>query len=764
MSAPTTLFASLRGRARRGIVIEGLAMLLTALVAFMLISFALDRSLRLEEVYRVSMLVVFLVVAWRLLSRNLFTPMSVDLNDDEMALALERGETDLAQALISAVQFERSIASGTADEAESVELMQTVVDDVQRRVPSLRGSSALDVNRVRKFSTAIVGCLAIILTWGVIDADSLVLWAKRNLFMSGEDWPRATQLAFAMDTENGVIRIAEGNDVTVEVRAGGVIPEQVFINYEFADGTVGKEPMALSGGADSSTETKRFTWLLESIPADVSLYATGGDGLSEEISFKIVKRPMLSGIVLKKTFPAYMKRDPETVSSSVGDIRVPAGVVLDIQGKSDKLLENAFFTYGDQKVDFKLGADNTSFAGTFTPAESGVLTIDVTDRDKLGAGKPPKIFLRVVKDRAPIIDYKTEGIGSMVLYKAMIPGILKIRDDFGLTKIVAKIRITGGKAKRKPDDDDKAKGVDGEQPWETVTAQFQDLRQPDPKDNETDYEQRVVFDFLSRNDINKAPTDPSNPIQPDMLFQIQFEAYDNFGPGEKLIGTSEILTLRVVTEEKLMRDLHRRQIERRRELRQILEKEKNYKAEVAEIISPTSNNPNAGLAKLRLQAIARDQRALGKQMLQLADRYRRILDEYFNNRILKPSQITKQRQGIQHPLEKLSRNDFPDSAQAVEDFSHQGLEDIRTIAVSGYSTIIKVIERVIKNMKHLESVAGILEEVRRIREMETAVRTDAQKSLDKADTGGRKKPPEAGKKTRKTGDGARQPKKPKKGG
>ena len=33
---------------------------------------------------------------------------------------------------------------------------------------------------------------------GRIDSSSLALWAKRNLLMSAEDWPRATKLSFAM--------------------------------------------------------------------------------------------------------------------------------------------------------------------------------------------------------------------------------------------------------------------------------------------------------------------------------------------------------------------------------------------------------------------------------------------------------------------------------------------------------------------------------------------------------------------------------------
>jgi hypothetical protein len=748
MSAtPASLFSQLRGKAKTAILIEGAALALSVLIVFMLFSFALDRTLRLETVYRGCLLVVLVFAVWHVLRRSVFRPIRFELTDDELALAMERGE-DLHQSLISAVQFERVIGrsreAGTATHHESTELMSHVVEDVYARVSKLRNQAALDVGRTRKFAGIILGCVAATAVWGAVDGGSLLLWAKRNLFLSAEDWPRANHLVFAMEVEDGVVRVPEGNDLTVEVHATKAIPDQVFVEYEYPDGTTGREAMALSGDAEGG---KRFTWLLESVISNVTLHAVGGDAKRQTLDVQLVKRPVLKNLVITKTFPAYMQLDPETINSSEGDLRLPAGVRLSLSGKSTKQLVDAYLTFGqEKKIPLELDKATATFEGTYLPLKSGVLTLDVTDRDGLGAHKPPKLFLRVVKDAAPTLDYKTTGIGSMIVYKALIPGTLKIRDDFGITWVAAKIRVTGrGTDASEP-------GVkDEDVPWEDV--KFDGLRQPATDENELQYEEKVVFDLLSRNDPKLAPTDPKNPIRPGMLIAIRFESKDNFGPGEKQLGASETLTLRVVDEEKLMQDLHRRQLERRRELTQILEKEKSYKGELQEILSPTSSHPRAKLAKLRLRAIARDQLALQKQVLGVADRYQLILDEYFNNRILKPAQIVKQRQAIQFPLEKIGKEDFPDAAEAVEAFSHNGLEDQRTVAVATYTGIIRVLEQVISNMRHLESVAGILEDVRRIRDMERSVETKSKKALDREDGDAKKvdKPKKVGEKPSKSG-------------
>lgn len=736
MTSPSVLFSRLRGRARAGILVEGLAFALAAFIGFMLLSYAIDRNLRLERVYRIGLLIVFVMTAWHLLRKHLFAPIRVDLSDDELALAMERGEAELQQALISAVQFERTLDAGSFGN-ESAQLMQHVVTDVQQRVDSLPAESALDTNRVYKFGAVIFGCLAVVATWGWLDDDSLGLWARRNILMSSEEWPRATRLAFLMNQINDKVSVAEGNDVSVLVQAAGVIPDQVWVHYEFPDGTTDNELMSLMGG-DTSQAGASFTQLHESVISSVKIHATGGDGLAKGIELVLVKRPVLETLNIRKAYPEYMQLEPEEVSESEGDIRIPMGTRLSISGSSSKRLEKAYFTFSKHPPhDLTMAADATSFEGDFVPGESGVLTVDVTDIDGLGAGKPPKLFLRVVPDRAPNVDYKTLGIGSMILFKALIPGTLKLRDDFGLTSVASHIRITADQSSK-----DAAK-------WEPV--KLEGMRDPDTEEGEVDYDEKVVFDLLTVNDLAKGPTSPDNPIRPGMLLSLRFEANDNFGPGEPHVGKSEVLTLRIVTEDKLMQDLHRRQTERRRELTRILDKEKDHRIEIGEKLSPTSDDPRAKQAQYQLQAIAREQRALQKQVMHIVRAYRQILDEYFNNRVLKPAQILQQRQNIELPLEKIAKEDFPTSAQEVADFARTGQEDLRDLSKVSYDNIIRVLEAVISNMRQLESIAGILEDIRKVRDAETQIEKASKQKLDDLDKGGEKP-----KKTRRDG------KKPKK--
>lgn len=758
MSTRQSFFHALRGKTRTGILVEGIALMGIAFVGFMLVSFALDRTLRLEIGYRAVLLLAFVVAFVRILYRRLVTPMGVSLSDEELALAVERGDQDLHQALISAVQFEHDLEQGGGPESE--QLKQIVVDDVHRRLPHLQGSRALDSQRIRRHTGMLTGALVVVLAWGVLDAGSLGLWARRNLLLSNMEWPRYTKLAFIMDVdENGAIRHAENNDLTVEVEASGIVPEQVFLNYEFTGGVTGKDVMVMTGDESADKPgARRFLTTLPAVLEGANIWATGGDGLSETLQIQLIKRPLLKDFTVVLHYPAYMKREPASMPDTEGELQVPIGSKLTVSAASSKTLRKAFLAFGrDNKTAMTLDEVRRKISGDFDPKLSGVLALDVEDRDGLGALKPPKLFLRVVPDNVPSVDFKTEGIGSMITHKARIPGTLKIRDDYGLTGVSAHMRLTAGPEGKQIKDKDAR--------WESINVSG--LRKVKEDGTETEYIQPVIYDLLVDTNKNQANAmAPENRVQPGHLLAMRFKALDNFGPGEPHVGQSDVLTFRVVTESKLMEDITRRQIEQRRELVQVLNQEQAYKSEIEEIMSPTSSHPKAQLAKMRLQALARAQRNLGTRVQGVGSRYRQILDELLNNRVVKPGVISDQRAVIQKPLESLAAEDFPASARIVEDFANTGNEDARRLAVDYYESIIGILKSVLERMRRLESLAGILERLRDIRKTEDEISKAVKKHLEAQgrEIHGRDKPDKDEEKPKKPKDNQNEKKTPPKDG
>ncbi|MFM1874133.1 MAG: hypothetical protein RL398_3555, partial [Planctomycetota bacterium] len=350
--------AELRRKARGGLRLEGLAILCALAVAFAVPSFVTDRLLRLEVGYRIALLASFVVVAVRLLWVRVLTPLRVELDDRELALAVERRSPELREALISSLNFEARLAQGVAG-ADSQEMMRAVVADVGGRIAAIPFAAALDSRRVRRSATIVALAAAVFASWGLLHGSSLRLWAMRNVLLADVDWPRATALAFA--DGNREIRLPQGDAVTIAVRADGEAPDQVFLTMRFASGEESVE--AMSRNVDGL-----YTLTVERVLEDASVTAEGGDALPIELRLTVVERPRVDELSLRIAYPAYMERDPEDVPATQGELRLPAGAALTIAGRSQKPLTDAFVLLGDDRRSaLTVAADGMSFVGEVRP-------------------------------------------------------------------------------------------------------------------------------------------------------------------------------------------------------------------------------------------------------------------------------------------------------------------------------------------------------------------------------------------------------------
>ncbi len=699
--------ARLRHSAQNGIWIESLGAVALLLIAYALPSLLIDRWLRLEWIFRAILLGSFVVVVARTLQRRLLRPLRVVLTDEEMALAVERSAPGVKQALISSLQFDRELQAGVVT-IESSALKAAVVADVRQRLAAIPFGDAIDGARVRKFGAAIAAAIVFFLSWAAIDARALGLWAARNLALASVEWPRYTTLDLA-DADSGQVRLPQGDALTVRVAVQGPVPDQVFVDFEFRGGERGSEAMSRTGD-------REFTWTIDAVLADMQLSLQGGDALPLPVTVTIVERPRIDELTVRVTYPSYMERDPELVPPTEGELRLPKGAVLSIAGKSQKALTDAFLLFGnDQKTALPRTPDGLSFGGDFSPAASGLLVIDVIDQDKLGAGTPPKLLLRVGDDKPPSIEFRLRGVGGAITTHARIPGDLKIKDDFGLRDVSTTFRAMV--------DQPPEKGRDPlpEEPFTAAAANFGSALTR----SALRYETTAQVDLTQ---WNKVPDEnsPENKIRPGMLLSLRFHAKDNFGPGDPHEGIGETLVFRVVTRERLTEELRRRQVEQRQELQRIAEEEQRALLELTETMNPATAGERRRQVEARLKAIARQQQALGRRVAFVGESYQRILWEYENNRLWEANQVRQVESLIPTPLQQLAKDAFPATARQVDSFVLTPEEATRTAAVEGYRDIQRRLAAILKHMEQAENLAALIEELRTVIKLENDAIRDVQ--------------------------------------
>jgi hypothetical protein len=707
-------FADLRRRARTGIFVEAFGLLAVLSIAFAIPSLLTDRLLRLELVYRAVLLASFVAVVARVIQRRLLRPLAVELTDEEMALAVERQEPGVKQALISSLQFDRDLRAGVDDESPAMKA--AVIASTRSQLAAIPFARAIDVARVRRFAAGIAAAALFFGGWAGLHSGSLRIWAHRNVLLGSVEWPRFTALSFA-GIENGNVRLPQGDALTLRVLAQGEVPEQVFVEYEFATGDRGEEPMSRTGDAE-------FTWTMDAVLSDARLALQGGDSLPVELRIEVVERPRIEDLAVQVTFPDYMERDVLDVPATEGELKLPRGAVLRVAGRSHKAIDEAFLLFRDEaKVQLDRDADGFGFHGGFSPETSGLLVVDVVDRDRLGTGAPPKLLLRVGEDKGPQLDFRLRGIGSTITTHARIPGELKVKDDFGVRRVSASMRAVRDSV------EDRAPGEDAapppEVPVEPATAVF---GEPLPR-SATRYDTEASVDLAQ---WNKVPDEnsPANRVRPGMLLSLRFGATDNFGPGEPHEGFTETMTFRIVTRETLLEELRRRQVEQRNELQRILDEERAALGELREIVNPQQAAERRGLAESRLKTLARLQQSLGRRTAFVGETYQRILWEYENNRLIEARQVREIERAITVPLAAVAKEAFPATSRLVGSFAGTGAEETRAEAVDGYMEIERRLIAVLQQMEQAESLAAILEDLRIVIKGQSSAIEDVERRVE----------------------------------
>jgi hypothetical protein len=705
-------FARLRARARAGIVIEALGILALAGGTFIALSFVLDRTFRLETGYRAALLIVFVAVVARTVYRRLLRPLRVRLTDDELALAVERRDPPLRQALISAVQFARTVAApapagtgaaGSVPRGESRQLMQYVVGEVTERARKIPFAGAIDQARGLRYG-ALVAILGVgVATWIALDRGTCKLWLRRNVLLSAIEWPRRTHLRFVDQVE----RLPAGDDLTVRVGAAGEVPEQVRLSYRFAGGERGSEAMTLTGDAE-------FRATLTSLLEGVTIWATGGDGTTAELAIAIVQRPVLTDLSVSVQPPAYVGGQAEAATTD-GDIAVLRGSKLALLARSDKPLQEAFLLRGEtQRQQLTVDADGHTVRGEWVPEQTGAVSIDVVDRDLLGSKAPPRLFVRVQDDQAPAVDFSLRGIGSMVTAVARIPGELIVRDDLGLTQVSAWHKITG-----KPASPTSASGEalpdQPDQPEQPVVPGAPDAQTAEPAIEYTPIQASGLEAFTKgERELRASITVDLREVvktQPGQILALRFDAADNFGPGDPHTTPSEPAVFRVVTPEELAADLQRRQLEQRKLLEGLLAQHQTARAQLEETMSPSAPDPRAAQARTKLVQLAKTARDHGARVGTIAQSYQQIVEETLNNRLLDAAAVRPQRERVVQPLLALSTDDFPQAATATSDYAASGQDDLRQVALATYDTITSKIKNVLAHMQQQEGLAAVIAEL-----------------------------------------------------
>lgn len=619
--------AALIVRLRSFLLLEGVLVVFAFLFAGSWVQFGLDYAARgLRFSMRAALLggliVIVVWLAWRRIIRPLRT--KVDLAD--AARLVERRHPELLSVLISAVRF--SAGDGGARASNSSSLMDSVVGSAPQAVKSIDFLEVLDARRARRQVIWLGAILVMASASALANQDMTGLWFARNVLLQEVPWPKRTQLI--VETKDGRVVGARGDDLILQAYAQGVQPRTVELFYETVSGDRGREMMVTVGSAGAY----RYRYVFKNARDDFEFYLVGGDDRTDVIKASLVDRPRVEWSEIRLTPPVYTSIETFVLADGERSAKILPGTKVTIDIETNKPVVQATLVAGSSTV-MESQRVEAGYRVSFTPEASHTYSFALADESGLTNRKPVSFSLRLIKDEPPSVRIKLPGVGDMVTPDAVVPIELTFSDTYGMATVGLAYKMAGGKERR--GEIDLPEFVAGMRTFSTS----------------------VQWPVAS---VSATPGETIN------LRATASDSNDVSGPGR---GESHELIIRVVTREELLSELSRREQEYRRDFERLVDGQEQLRGQLLSVFGRFNRKMASDSLVVELAPLERRQRNIASSVNVVRQQFTQILAALTVNQLDTSNQRDRLGDGIIKPLERLLRRDLVTAADTLRQWARE---------------------------------------------------------------------------------------------
>ncbi len=786
------LLASIRRRVRHYIVVDAtLAIIALVLLAFWF-GLAVDylpvrlggtempRSAR--AILLLGLAVGVLALAGKLLWSRLRTP----LRDDSLALLLERQHPELGGRLVTAVQLTQPLRRGDAHEPS---LLGRVHSE------AVAASESLKSNRIFRFEPLlrkawVVGPLGVAaIVFALLSPNQFARAAGRLLLLSDSPWPRQAMLSMVgvelpsvtadendvappslVPFENKTLRLPQGSSGALRVTAradDAVVPDVCTVYYTTGGGTRGQANMRRVGRVVDGNQA----FILDGPPLaglteSVWISVRGLDARLDDFRIEAVPPPAITSMQIVSTDPDYLrpsdKVPPTTrISEYQSGLRIREGSRVELVAKSTVVLGN---------VDVRLLRGNEDNATTGAIIDSDgkgfrilienmrqPATVVVVPADATGITTqlPYRYFLGVIIDDEPEIEMRLRGIGTAVTPIARIPILGMATDDYGIES--ATIELNG--IQPTPADDATVEPQENGIATLEAPAPGSVSKMPIAPDRDGKFETYVDLRELAEQKKFIVPEPAKSGENPAVnLFG---ELSDRYNLAGRHQVKSELFRLEIVTADRLLALLERRELALRARLEQTIDETRGLRDSLDSIrrdVSQTDASPgapdsalpaaqpeggsdeNKGETDARIEQITRlraQQNGLqasktSDELSGIAASLDDLLMEMQNNRVDSVDRRERIGMGVRDPLRAIVAGDLAKLREQIRAIEMVTADRTAVAEKSGQAVqtaedVLLQLTAVLEKMLDLESYNEILDMVRELIENQDGLLDETKK-------------------------------------
>ncbi|MGM0488680.1 MAG: hypothetical protein ACQESR_18225 [Planctomycetota bacterium] len=766
--------AQLRRRIRMYVWVEGLSLAVLWLGVTFWLGLAIDYlpvvagATEMPRAARGVLLAIIAMVLAYLMYRWILRRAFARLPDHSMAVLLERRFGQFHDSLVTAVElaerpgraveFNREMLSHTRHEAEA-------------------GAAHIRPRDVFRFSPLAAKVLlagTVLLSIGLffhVNSAAATIWAQRLYLLDDTLWPRNTRLVvsgiqirkststeadIALSEripfdENRELKVAKGASVVLKVKAQAdnnkVIPDFCTVHYQTEQGDRGRVTMQKLGRIRSDAEmdfqmfacnSKPFRGILSSITFDVR----GLDHRVRDYRLTVVPSPAIVETQLDCVFPDYLVNEelslwlPRTVELASGT-QLPMGTRVTLRSRANKDLKKVVIR--DKQTDRTTtltipqpGKGPRAFEYAVDQLDEHIsLAVTLHDTDGVVNDPPIPLYVGGIEDQPPVVNATLNGIGTAVTPDVVIPAQGEISDDYEVDKSWFEWAVNDGSPR---------KHLFPLNERGTVDARL-DLRAQRGTENgiELKPEDKLSVTVMAADKCNL--TDTPN------------------------IGSGDRYRLDVVTPEKLLAVLERKELGLRRRLEQIIDEVSEMRDSVGRLKQSDDQEPNPapedarepdakpdadqGVGKTaadrdRSLRLLRAQRALtqcdksAQEVLGVAASFADIRQELINNRLDSKDRESRIREHIATPLRRVGETMFPELNRLLKDMERKieqkaGAGEAIDSSVAQADDILLELDNVLQRILELETYSELMNIVRSlIKDQEELIEKTEKQRKDSA--------------------------------
>lgn len=640
--------AHLGGTIRRRLLVEGISWVICALIlaalASVVVDFGLYRLTRQHMSAAQRLLVIgagLAGVAW-IAWRRLVRPQLLRLSEDDLALVVERAHPELADRLISALQFSR--LEELQSRGASRLLVERLLAQANEMASPLRFTAAVRADRSLKHLLFAAAAVAVLAGAFAVKRDVMRIWLQRVALLQNAEYPRDTKLAMEGPMR---IRVGRGSALEVAVVADErrVVPNEVTFRMKFPSVGAVDETVPPTAAA-----ANRFVKKFEVVSEPFSFTVVGHDDETQRVSVEVAEPPQLREVTFSIIPPEYTHLTPPPVTAAQGMLTVPVDSTVAINATATKDLARVkllldgqeprqagskcqIVDVADKEVTRRRGI-NAEFraAAPKTGKTSLSLRFELRDTEGFVSTHSAQYTLLLQADKPPTIQAQVVGISGQVSTRAVIPVLLTAKDDYGVKQVDVEWSLASSAEKR-------------------VRMPIR-VFEPDAKEPQPFY---CMLD-LQRVAADAPAGDKAAPkIVVGESLRIQAVALDTLPkPEGPNAGLSNMITLRIASDEELLASMVEQQRSLREQFRQVVVQQAEAKGKTDSAVERARDARGVGEAQKLAAECADQQQQINDRTAALAARFEDVLQQMSNNRVGNDADKKRLKDKIIAPLGNLA--------------------------------------------------------------------------------------------------------------